>query len=687
MRVLPARHPARIAFLVSALAAAPLAAAETISSEERALIQQAEAARIAAVERVYGSVVCIYGNNRQGGGSGVLFDPSGLALTNHHVIGGAGIEGWGGLADGKLYRWKLVGTDPGGDVAIIQLQGLDQFPAAPLGDSDLVRTGDFVMAMGNPFVLAEDQRPTVTLGIVSGIERFQKGSGNNLLVYGNCIQVDTSINPGNSGGPLFNMRGEVVGINGRISLLERGRVNVGVGYAISMEQIKHFIPDLLATKIAQHGTLDAQFSNRAEGVICDALNLDSPTARAGLELGDRLVEFEDKPIHDANVLTNLISTLPTDWPVHLVLDREGRRRDVWVRLTPLPYVLQKPRPDEPEPEPGERRPDNPPPGDPNEQPEEKHADKPADAEKPKPADSPEDGDKPSEAEKPKSTEEDPPAVAKKPGEQPGAKRIPTGKVKVVPKPQLPLDDPNKIRDRALNRANVKRIWDRMRALTGADRAGEQVAAFRLTDAIFRGDERVGEADAVILTDGRFRVEYTLDGRSASVRFDGRTFFRTTDDADDAKETTAVDVEEALSDVIALQTAVLAATFRPQPLESFGDVQLDGGDKAQGMRSYRLRAGAADEPVLFAWLSLFDSAGRPEVRLLKAGRDADAVTTRPAVTFEDWREAAGAEWPHKRTVVIGLSETPVLKLVSQTCERQEQLPDDLEPQTPADQTNE
>src|SRR5687768_1391889 len=135
------------------------------------------------------------------------------------------------------------------------------------------------MAMGNPFVLAEDQRPTVTLGIVSGVNRFQEGSGMNQLVYGNCIQVDSSINPGNSGGPLFNSAGQIIGINGRGSFEERGRVNVGLGYAISVNQVKNFIPELLATKIAQHGTLDAVFGNRSGQVICHTLNLDSPVAK------------------------------------------------------------------------------------------------------------------------------------------------------------------------------------------------------------------------------------------------------------------------------------------------------------------------------------------------------------------------------------------------------------------------
>ena len=216
-------------------------AAETLTSDELEAVRTAESARIAAIDKVYGSVVAIYGNNRAGGGSGVLFDPRGYALTNFHVVAGAGPEGWAGLADGKLYRWDLVGMDPGGDLAIIRLKGKDRFPFSAIGDSNKVRVGQWAMAMGNPFVLAEDQKPTVTLGIVSGIQRYQFGAGGNTLVYGNCIQVDSSINPGNSGGPLFNMHGEVIGINGRGSFEERGRVNVGVGYAISSEQCKNFL--------------------------------------------------------------------------------------------------------------------------------------------------------------------------------------------------------------------------------------------------------------------------------------------------------------------------------------------------------------------------------------------------------------------------------------------------------------
>jgi S1-C subfamily serine protease len=314
------------------------------SADDLAAVRKFEQARIAAIQRVIGSVIAIYGDDREGGGSGVIIDPSGLALTNHHVIQAAGIEGWGGLADGKLYRWTIIGTDPGGDIALIQMHGRDSFPDAPLGDSDQVRIGDWAMAMGNPFVLGEDETPTVTLGIVSGVNRFQEGAGSNQLVYGNCIQVDSSINPGNSGGPLFNMRGEVIGINGRGSFEERGRVNVGLGYAISANQIKNFIPDLLATKIVEHGTLDAVFELRDGKVVCGSLVEQSDVNEAGLELGDRLVKFERQPIRSVNQYLNLICTLPEGWTAELEIEKaDGSLKTLHVPLYGLPYNIEKPK--------------------------------------------------------------------------------------------------------------------------------------------------------------------------------------------------------------------------------------------------------------------------------------------------------------------------------------------------------
>jgi S1-C subfamily serine protease len=319
-----------------------IAAEETLTVDQMNLVKDLEQQRVAAINQVIGSVVAIYDDDRKGGGSGVIFDPSGLALTNHHVIMGAGVTGWGGLADGKLYRWRLIGTDPGGDVAIIQLEGKDAFPFTPLGDSDNVAVGDWALAMGNPFILTEDQSPTVTLGIVSGVKRYQPGAGGNQLVYGNCIQVDSSINPGNSGGPLFNLNGQVIGINGRGSFKDRGRVNVGLGYAISANQIKNFIPELLATKLVQHATLDVTFEERGGKVVCSRRNVDSPVAKAGLGLGDELISFEGVQIQTANQFTNLICTLPQGWPIKMRIRRsDGTENTLITRALGLPYA--KPR--------------------------------------------------------------------------------------------------------------------------------------------------------------------------------------------------------------------------------------------------------------------------------------------------------------------------------------------------------
>ena len=319
---------------------------ESLTAEQMAIVRQYQSQRVSAIDQVSSSVIAIYDDDRQGGGSGVIISPSGIALTNHHVIIGAGVKGWGGLAGDQMFRWKLIGTDPGGDVSLIQMIPNDDddspFPWSPLGDSDKVSVGDWALAMGNPFLLTEDQFPTVTLGIVSGVKRYQYGAGQNQLVYGNCIQVDSSINPGNSGGPLFNLDGEVIGINGRGSFQDRGRVNVGLGYAISSNQIKNFIPELLATKLVEHGTLDCNFSDRQGKVVCSTLNRDSPVGNAGLDLGDELTEFEGVPITTANQFTNLICTLPETWPAHLkVQSPTGELKDITVRLLGLPYARPK----------------------------------------------------------------------------------------------------------------------------------------------------------------------------------------------------------------------------------------------------------------------------------------------------------------------------------------------------------
>ena len=129
-----------------------------------------------------------------------------------------------------------------------------------------MRVGDWCFAVGNPFLLATDFQPTVTYGIVSGMHRYQPPAGT-LLEYADCIQTDAAINPGNSGGPLFNADGELIGINGRGCFEKRGRVNVGVGYAISINQIKNFLGCLKSGRIVDHATLGATVAAGDDGRV------------------------------------------------------------------------------------------------------------------------------------------------------------------------------------------------------------------------------------------------------------------------------------------------------------------------------------------------------------------------------------------------------------------------------------
>src|SRR5262245_28465697 len=178
-------------------------------------VLKAEADRVAVIEKISRPTIAIFDAGGQGGGSGVIISPDGYALTNFHVAGPTGPAMKCGLSDGRFLDAVLVGLDPGGDVALIKLvgEGEGEFPAAELGDSDMVRAGSWAYVVGNPFLLADDFKPTVTYGIISGVHRYQYPAGT-LLEYADCLQTDAAINPGNSGGPLFDSDGKLIGING-----------------------------------------------------------------------------------------------------------------------------------------------------------------------------------------------------------------------------------------------------------------------------------------------------------------------------------------------------------------------------------------------------------------------------------------------------------------------------------------
>ena len=294
---------------------------------------EAEQARIAAIAKAKKAAISVFAPGGNGGGSGVVITNDGFALTNYHVTKPCGSYMQCSMPDGVLYDAVIVGFDPVGDVALIKLLGRDNFPTATMANSDEVEVGQWCFAVGNPFLLATDFQPTVTWGIVSGVHRYQYPAGT-LLEYADCIQTDASINPGNSGGPLFDANGDLIGINGRGSFEKRGRVNVGVGYAISINQIKHFLDHLRSGRIVDHSTLGATVASDDYGrVLVDNILESSDAARRGLAFGDEIIRFGGRDIKTVNEFKNVLGIYPKGWRVPLTFRRDDNEYDITVRLT------------------------------------------------------------------------------------------------------------------------------------------------------------------------------------------------------------------------------------------------------------------------------------------------------------------------------------------------------------------
>jgi S1-C subfamily serine protease len=323
-------------------ATAILAGTAALEAQAPDAVLKAEAERVAVIDKVKPAVVAIFGAGGKGGGSGVLIDEQGYALTNFHVVAGSGPLMQCGLPDGVLYDGVLVGLDKVGDVALIKLlpkkEG-QKFPFVAIGDSDKVREGDWSLAMGNPFLLATDFAPTVTYGLISGVHRYQYPEGT-LLDYTDCIQIDTSINPGNSGGPLFNMKGELIGINGRGSFDKRPRINSGVGYAISINQIMNFVGHMHSGLDTDHASTGAAVTTLTDSSGLARMSVTSISDkfdiwRRGLRYGDEIVSLDGRAILSANHLKNVTGLFPRGWRVPLEFRRAGDeegRKEILVRL-------------------------------------------------------------------------------------------------------------------------------------------------------------------------------------------------------------------------------------------------------------------------------------------------------------------------------------------------------------------
>jgi serine protease Do len=271
---------------------------------------------------------------RRGLGSGVIIDPSGIALTNAHVVDGAGsIEVV--TVDGARHKAKLLGADTKTDLAVLQLEGGGKtFPFVPLGDSDETRVGDWVIAVGSPFGL----QATVTSGIISAKAR-QIGAG----PYDDFIQTDAAINPGNSGGPLVNMRGEVVGIN---TAIVRG--GSGIGFAIPSNMAKRVASELRASGKVTRGWLGvnlqpltsdlaSSFGVRdTKGALVADVSADSPAARAGLESGDVILEFNGKKVEDPATLARAVGMAKPGETGRMTVWRDRQQTTVDVKLGDAP---------------------------------------------------------------------------------------------------------------------------------------------------------------------------------------------------------------------------------------------------------------------------------------------------------------------------------------------------------------
>lgn len=272
-------------------------------------------------------------------GSGVIVDADqGIILTNNHVIDNADDIAIT-LQDGREFNGELIGADRDTDLAVIQIdpEALDtgtRLASLRLSDSDPLRVGDFVVAVGNPFGLGQ----TVTSGIVSALGR----SGLRGLEYQNFIQTDASINPGNSGGALINLRGELIGINTAIFTPSGG--NVGIGFAVPASTADYVLDQLLEFGEVRRGSFGVRVQNIDEslkqaldlpasgGVIVRGLDPEGSLAQAGVRVGDVVLAIDGRGIKKEQDLRNLEGMLPVDQAVNVALWRDGKTREVAVAI-------------------------------------------------------------------------------------------------------------------------------------------------------------------------------------------------------------------------------------------------------------------------------------------------------------------------------------------------------------------
>ncbi len=271
-------------------------------------------------------------HRREGAGSGFIISEDGYILTNSHVVGDA-TRITVRLHDGREFDAENIGTDPRSEVAIIKIDA-DELPVVPLGDSNDLEVGEWVIAVGNPFGLSE----TVTAGIVSALGRRNIG----IADYEDFIQTDAAINPGNSGGPLLNISGEVVGIN--TAIYTRSGGSMGVGFAIPINMARAIKEQLIESGTVTRGYLGVFLQEitpllaeslelpDAKGILISDIIEDSPAAEAGLKQGDVVRKLDGDSIDDTGAFRNEISSRRPGAEIKLFVYRDGEEKEITVRI-------------------------------------------------------------------------------------------------------------------------------------------------------------------------------------------------------------------------------------------------------------------------------------------------------------------------------------------------------------------